>query len=245
MIKGVNKVMLNFKDFFENKLTLQYHEVLNPKLWKDNNLNPEVRKHLLKIAESWREFANIPKSAVKDVMLTGGNANFNYTENSDIDIHLIVDLKKIENCKLLDDYLLDKKALWAANHNIKVLGYPVELYAQDINEKTPSNQGVFSLKNNKWTTEPKKTPVDLNDPYLLKKINQHKEMIDHFINSESDNLEKMKEFKDKLKCMRQCAIQKGGEFSLENLAFKELRNRGIIDKFSDYIKNIEDHKLSM
>jgi hypothetical protein len=53
--------MLNFKDFFENKLTLQYHEVLNPKLWKDNNLNPEVRKHLLKIAESWREFANIPK----------------------------------------------------------------------------------------------------------------------------------------------------------------------------------------
>jgi hypothetical protein len=56
-----------------------------------------------------------------------------------------------------------------SNHNIKVLGYPVELYAQDINEKTPSNQGVFSLKNNKWTTEPKKTPVDLNDPYLAQK----------------------------------------------------------------------------
>jgi hypothetical protein len=237
--------MLKFKDFFENKITLQYHEELNPKLWKNNALDPEVRKHLLTIAESWREFANIPKNAIKDVMLTGGNANFNYTKHSDIDVHLIVDLKKIDNCKLLDDYLLDKKTLWAVNHNIKVFGYPVELYAQDEKEKTPSNQGAFSLKNNKWIIEPKKVSVNLNDPYLLKKINQYEEIIDQFMSSKSDNLIKMKEFKDKLKSMRQSAIHKGGEFSLENLVFKDLRNRGIIDKFSDYIKNIEDHKLSI
>ena len=36
--------------------------------------------------------------------------------------------------------------------------------------------------------------------------------------------------------MRDSAIQKAGEFSVENLVFKELRNRGILDKMTDHIE---------
>ena len=45
--------------------------------------------------------------------------------------------------------------------------------------------------------------------------------------------------------MRGAAVQKGGEFSLENLAFKELRNQGYLDKFSDHITKLQDKQLSL
>ena len=240
--------MLNFKYFLDiAESTLQYHQELNPVIWKGDDIKPEIKRHLLKIAEYWRDFANIPQNAVIDVLLTGGNANYNYTEFSDLDVHLLVDKDKIADCDadVLDDYLKDKKQLWALNHDIKIYGYEVELYAQDKDEPTSTDQGVFSLKNSKWLNKPKRHKIDLSDGFLKKKIDYFKKIIEFFINSKSDDVQKMKNFKDKLRDMRSAAVRRGGEFSLENLAFKELRNLGYIDKLSDYITHIEDKDLSL
>jgi len=240
--------MLNFKQFIiESETTLEYHEQLNPVIWKDDIIKPEVRKHLLEIADAWREFANIPSKAVKDILLTGGNANYNYTKFSDLDVHLLVDKKKIADCEkvILDDYLKDKKALWALNHDIKIYGYTVELYAQDIDEATSSDQGVFSLKQKEWISKPKKVSINLKDTYLLKKIKTLKGTIDYFISSKCDDVKKLEEFKEKMRNMRSAAIKSGGEFSIENLAFKELRNRGYLDRLTNYIKNVEDTKFGL
>jgi len=240
--------MQTFLSFLnEQKLTLQYHEELNPSIWKNEKINDDVRKHLLKIAETWRVFSNIPVSAVKDILLTGGNANYNYTKYSDLDVHLFVDKRKLKDCdaEIMDDYLRDKKSLWTLSHDIKVKGYDVEMYAQGIDEKTSSDQGVFSLKNNEWVKHPKKTKINLKDAYLLRKIKSLISMIEHFIASKCDNIEKMEAFKEKIRKMRGSSVQKGGEFSLENLAFKEIRNKGYLEKFSNYIKNVQDRKLSL
>jgi hypothetical protein len=237
---------LNFKDYL-NEITLQYHDILNPKIWDKKNLHKDVKRHLLDIAEAWRDFSNIPKNSIKDIVLTGGNANYNYTDYSDLDVHLLVDKNKIADCEktILDDYLKDKKALWALNHNITVKGYDVEVYAQDINEPTPSEQGVYSLKNNKWIKEPKKKKLNLEDPYLKKKINNLKNMIDFFINSHCNDVEKMQKFKEKIRSKRSSSVQSVGEFGIENLAFKELRNLGYLEKLSDYIKKVQDKGLSL
>ena len=45
--------------------------------------------------------------------------------------------------------------------------------------------------------------------------------------------------------MRAAAIQQGGEFSFENLVFKELRNRGYMDKLSNYLKANKEKQLSL
>jgi len=45
--------------------------------------------------------------------------------------------------------------------------------------------------------------------------------------------------------MRSTAIEKGGEYAPENLAFKELRNRGILDKMNKYLRNLEDQELTL
>ena len=130
-------------------------------------------------------------------------------------------------------------------HDIKVYGYDVEIYAQDKNEATSKNQGVYSLKNDSWIKEPKKIKIDLKDPALQKKVDHYKKIIEFFINNKVDDFAVMDKFKEKLRDMRSAAVRQGGEFSLENLAFKELRNLGYLDKFSDYIISVEDKNLSL
>lgn len=232
---------------FEYKTTLQYHKELNPVFWKNEKLKTEVRKKLLEIGKFWAEFALIPKSAIKDILLTGGNANYNYTKFSDLDVHILIDKKDIADCdaEIIDDFLRDKKALWSLKHNIKVYDFPVELYAQDIHEKTSPNQGVFSLLNNKWVKKPAFEKVNFEDPSFAKKVRSYIHQIDDLINDKTDNLQILEDMKEKIKKMRTAGVQKGGEFSLENLVFKELRNKGYLDKLAKYVVKVEDKKFSL
>lgn len=233
----------------EMKLTLQYHAELNPKLWNKNTLKPEVKTKLLNFAYAWANFAKIDKSLIQDVIMTGGNANYNYTPQSDIDVHIIVDREQISNCggekELVDEYLQDKKVLWTLTHNIKIYGYDIEPYAQDPTDSYPQNQGIYSLVNNEWVQKPTKTDYDFtNDIGVKRKVSFYTRMIDSMIKSKMD-AQAFGELKAKIRGMRGAAIVKGGEFSFENLVFKELRNRGYLEKMNKYEKSIKDKELSL
>jgi len=230
----------------ELKLQLQYHTELNPKLWNEYQLKPEVRAKLLQFAEAWREFAKIPKSAVKEVIMLGGNANYNYTDLSDIDVHLVVNKSEIaKDNPLLDDYLQDKKVMWTMAHKITILGYGLEPYAQDESVAYPKDQGVYSLTKDEWIAKPEFIGDDfLKNPYLKKKVKFYMDMIDDMIKNKMD-VEAFNNLKDKLRDMRGAAILKGGEFSFENLVFKELRNQGYLDKMARYKKDVQDQALSL
>jgi hypothetical protein len=234
------------KTFKELRLTLRYHNKLNPKFWVNDNIKSEVREALLRIASEWAEFSNIPSSAIKDIILVGGNANYNYTRYSDLDLHLLVDKKEIANCSdLIDDYLKDKKQLWALTHHVKIYGHDVELYAQDINESTPSDQGVFSLKRRVWVRKPVHKQVNLSDPCITEKVRYYMEKIDFLIDNRADDRDAFVKLKTKFREMRSSSIQKGGEFAVENLVFKELRNRGYLDKMAKHLRNLKDNSLSL
>ena len=230
----------------ELKLTLQTHDELNPKLWTaDKKLSPEVWQALNRIGKEWATFANIPKKAIKDVIVIGGNANYNYTPQSDIDLHLVVDKEMINCPEVLDDYLQSKKQLWALTHDITVKGQPVELYAQDYRDPFRKGQGIYSLQSNKWLQEPTKQKVTTNHPEVKRKVKDLMFQIDALIDSNSDDLAAFKKLKGRLKFMRSSAIEKGGETATGNLVFKELRNRGYLDRMNKYVRDLEDKDLSL
>ena len=229
----------------ELKLTLKSHDQLNPKLWKNKKLDPEVWRALNKIGKEWQSFANIPDSAIRDVILIGGNANYNYTDQSDIDLHLVVDKEGVKCDGLVDDYLQSKKQLWALTHDITVKGQPVELYAQDFRDPFRKGQGIYSLKSNKWLQKPTKYKIDRKNPEVVRKTKQYMDSIDHLIDTSADDVASLRKLKNRLKQMRSTAIEKGGEVAPENLVFKELRNRGYLDKMNNYIRNLEDESLSL
>lgn len=239
--------MLNYSDFItELKLTLQYHDELNPKLWRDDTLKPEVRKALLEFAFAWAEFAKIPKSMIDHVIMTGGNANYNYTSKSDIDVHVIVDRSKLfSEPKFVEEYLQDKKSLWTLTHNIDVYGYPLEPYAQDISIKYPKNQGIYCLTKNEWLQKPRKLDYDFQSDHLLKqKVQHYMHTIDHMIKHHMSQ-DAFDNLKTKFKNMRSASLEKYGEFGRENLVFKELRNRGYVDKMNKYETSLKDKELSL
>lgn len=237
----------SFKEHLEEgtSLTLAYHTELNPQIWDGMQLKKDIRAKLIDIGQTWVEWVGLPQSAVKDYILVGGNASYAYTSYSDIDLHILVDKRKIDNCpNLIDDYLKDKKQLWSLTHDITILGHDVEVYAQDIKEPVPPDQGVYSLNNDQWITEPKHQEVNLNDPSIEKKVNEYIEKIDDLIASTAED-ESFDKLKEKIRNMRSSGLKKSGEVSIENMVFKELRNRGYLDKMNAYIKSTQDKRLSL
>lgn len=233
--------MLSFKNF---RTSLQYHDVLNPVLWDGDTLKPDIKEHLLAIAKRWQSFAKIPDELVDDIIVSGGNVNYNYTPESDIDVHLVVDYRKLPSSDpaFVMDYFMNKKDLWAAKHHITVAGYDVELFAQDSEKKTPTNQGVYSLVKGDWVVRPHNLHLTYDDVHLAEKVRSYIRQINRVIRE--NDLEGADAIKDKLQKMRQAAIAEGGEFAHENLVFKDLRNKGHLGKLKKFITARTDAELS-
>lgn len=228
-------------------LTLQYHDELNPKIWDGEKLKPLVREHLLKIAKVWAKTAKIEDDSVDDIIITGGNVNYNYTKQSDIDIHLVVDMTKtiFTDEEQMRQYMLAKKDLWVLQHNVTIYGLPVEVYAHNKDTNTSKSQGVYSIVSDRWVKKPKNLKLNFNnDVGLRHKIEELMHRIDHTISIKASVTEATA-LKDSISKLRAAAIQRAGEFSIENLVFKDLRNRGYLEKLQTYIRSKIDRLLTL
>ena len=212
---------------------MNFHDELNPKLWENDNLKPEVSEKLKEIANAFIEYLEIPDEAVKDIIITGSSANYNYTEHSDLDLHLKVDYELVhEDCPIVEGYLWAMKASFNKDHDISIYGVPVELYAEDTKADAVSN-GVYSLQQDKWLKFPEKIEPTNNDAAVQAKYLEIKEMCEKVEDSEV-----AQELLDKIYQMRKAGLADGGEFSTENMAFKLLRNDGIIEKLKEMKKEL-------
>ena len=108
---------------------------LNPKVWGGEEINQEVREQLLKIAQDFYDGVEL-EADVKNIILTGSLANYNWSEKySDYDLHILIDFKDInEDVELVKKYVDSAKNVWNGLHDIKIAGYEVEVYIQDVND---------------------------------------------------------------------------------------------------------------
>lgn len=235
--------------FLIESYTFEYHTELNSKLWDGDKLKSKIRRQLLKIAHLYFENLDLaPDYKVTDIVMTGSLANFNYTRYSDIDVHVVID-KTSDECKVcgveLADVLSAKNQIWNDAHDISIYSFPVEVYTQLADEPHHST-GVYSIQNDDWVTKPKRKKGlerEVNTYAINVKAQALKQRIDSF--KDSDNCAKIKELRKKIKNMRQSGLEKGGEFSIENLVFKELRNTNYLDKLHDYYIDAFDRSLSL
>ena len=130
---------------------------LNPKIWDGDNMKPEVRKTLLKIADDYFEGLELGDEVdILDVTMTGSLANYNWSKYSDVDLHILVDYDDIPvDEDLVLDFLKTKSGTWNNEHDIKIYGYDVEIYVQDVDEEHTST-GVYSVLNDEWNLKPSK-----------------------------------------------------------------------------------------
>ncbi len=227
---------------------------LNPKVWNENKggfvMDTKIREHLLSIADNFVEFINVD-IIVDDIILTGSLANYNWSEFSDFDLHIVADFEQFpeDKLELYKELFNLKKTLYNDEHDITIYGYDVELYVQDANEAHFSS-GVYSVLHNKWLVKPKKEGFELDEKVLKQKVQSMMKKIDLTIEEAKEEptdvaLERVDKLRKKIKDMRGEGLKEGGEYSYENLMFKFLRRNGYIQKLFDFQTKTLDKEFSI
>ena len=213
-------------------------------------IKKEIKDQLIKIAMDF--FLTLDVDDIFDtITLTGSMANFNYSEYSDFDVHILMDLSKInEDEELVKKLMMSKKSLWNDKHNIKIKNHDVEMYVQGTDEAHYST-GVYDLIKDEWIAEPAYQAVDIDKTAIIDKVQDIMGRIDSVMQS-PNRLKEIDKLKEKIRNMRQCGLETGGEYSIENLAFKTLRNIGEITKLyatatSDYdaMMSIDEEEIKL
>ena len=246
--------MSNLKNILSSFTT---KDELNPKIWKKDkgetySMRPNVRTHLLEIANDFIESLNVD-IVVSDIIMTGSLANYNWSSYSDVDIHIIADFDQFpKNTRPLYEELFHlKKTIHSLKRKITIFGYDVEMYVEDESiTKDVKSSGRFSLLMDEWVVSPPKESVKININGIKEKAKQWMKIIDGVEeNIKDEDIETakklIKKYTDKVRKFRECGLEKGGEYSDENLVFKILRRNGYLDKLRSMKDKLIDKTLTL
>jgi len=230
---------------------LRPKDELNPELWDENKkLRDDVRERLLDIAEKFIKPTLGADAVIKDITFTGSLANYNYSDLSDIDLHIIIDFADINKDKeMVRKYFNAVKALWNSLHDIRIKGFEVEAYVQGADEPHTST-GVYSVQDDNWLKEPTQTEAEIDEDSISNKSDSLMDQIEQALKlMEEDSpkaaLDRAESLMEKIKKLRKAGLETNGEYSVENLAFKTLRNTGYLKKLSDLKREAYDKLMSL
>jgi len=207
------------------------HDKLSPKFWLENGkMKKEVSAALMLIANEFLDYLKIDVD-VSDITVTGSYANYNYTPYSDIDLHIIIEFADITNDEeLIEGFMSAKKSYWNDKYDMTVEGVEVEIYPQNISEAHISS-GVYSIDNDEWVVSPKKFLKDPDTLAAKKKADVLRRDINDAI--KSADLKDIERLIMKVKKLRSSGLERSGEMSTENIAYKILRADDLIQKLYD------------
>lgn len=221
---------------------------LNPKIWVNDLMDSRVRLKLLDIAQDFIEFLDVSWVEPEDTIVVGSIANYNWSRYSDIDLHIVIDYKKVdERKKFVENYFQSKKKEWNDTHDqIRIFGYPVELYVQDKDADNASS-AVYSIDKNKWIKKPVKstfTKKDIDSTAIKKKASDFMTDIEGLVKSgdaaDGSEYKNRKVYDDTsgliddiTSARKKSLSTTKDEMNTDNLVFKVLRRNGYLDKLFD------------
>ena len=218
----------------------ELHQELNPVLWQDRELKRPVQIALLRIAKAYWQFLGID-TRLDDVLVTGSQANYNYSEHSDIDLHLVVDYNDVECDMAVDELFKTKRDLWKAEHDIDIYGIPVEVYVEDLNR--PAVSATYSIVKNAWIKQPKRMPISSDVDRIERLCLAWMILITTRL--ATNELDQIEQVKDMLWTYRKKGLAIEGEMGVPNLVFKTLRNSGVTEMLLKAVSTLRDRDLSL
>tara|TARA_R110002073_G_scaffold120269_1_gene262125 strand:+ start:567 stop:1475 length:909 start_codon:yes stop_codon:yes gene_type:complete len=217
--------------------SFEVNDTLEPEVWENEKLIPEVREALLKIVNDF--LIDLPFDLdPEDITLTGSLANYNWSKYSDIDLHIVLDFATVdESVELVRELFRNLQMNWNIRHDIFMKGYEVEIYFQDSQEPHLST-GIYSIQNDDWLVKSEKESVSIDYVNIEKKAEDIVDRISHIETMMADEegdtiLDAIDRLKTKIRNMRQSGLEGAGQFSVENLAFKVLRRSEELKRLSN------------
>ena len=236
------------KELDKQSLVFPKKEQLHPTFWSKLKINSIFAAKLREIAQDLVEDLDISKF-LKDIIITGSIAGYNWHNLSDIDLHLIIDFSEIdENEELVADFFHQKRINWNRSHNIILGGHEVEIYFQDIKEDHHA-AGIYSLVQSRWLQKPEKEDQKYDLCAIKCKAESLEKEIDMvsylFFRGEYRECHHLaQKIRKKIKKLRHSGLSSSGIHSVENLAFKVIRNRGKLANLMSLSTKAYDHMHS-
>lgn len=254
----MNNVFENWRSFLEELVdpesidlsSFSFKKDLCPKLWVNDRLRPEIRDRLIEIAEDFFEGLELPDVEILDIVITGSLANYNWSEFSDIDLHILINFQDVDkNTELVKKWLDEARINWNRNHDILLENHEVEIYVQDDNEEHVSS-GIYSLFTEGWVVKPNREKPSVRWSEVQSKaaslMNEIDEALDLYsLNDFEEALSFAEKLKEKLRNFRKSGLESGGEFSVENIVFKTLRRNGYLEKLSNLKNDSYDKSMTL
>ena len=226
------------------------HDTLEPRVWEGEKIKPEIRDALLQIAKDFIEGLPVEVN-IEDITLTGSLANYNWSNYSDVDLHIIVDFLKVdENRALVKSFFDNARMKWNDTHDIQMKGYDVEIYVEDARESHKSS-GVYSILRDEWNNKPAKYQKEINFNAARRKADDVEfqvNIVRNLVNAQKYKiaLRNIERLKKKIRNMRRAGLEsKQQEFSIENIAFKILRRNDTLGMLSDLKIKAYDNMLKI
>lgn len=217
------------------------HDTLNPKLWANNILLPEVKEKIIEIIEEFLSTIDLDIKII-DARIVGSQASFNYTEYSDLDVHLITNFELMDASEEILTILYNVlKTKFNKDYDITIKGINVELYIEDMKASAISN-GIYSIFNSQWVKFPEKLD-SIPEINTDNEVRQWKDRINNII--QFGNPESIEKTIDDLYILRKDSLDIDGEYGKGNQIFKDIRNAGLIDDLKTAYKKKKSKELTL
>lgn len=225
---------------FLNETLVTIQDELNPVLWSNNKLRPEIKEKIMELVNEFNSTLDIPLT-VLDINIVGSNASYNYTDKSDVDVHIVTNFEEYGYPKEFIEAAMNAfKANFNNKYDVNYGGYNVEVYVEDV-KSSPNSNGIYSVVRDEWIKEPiKLQPIDVDlEPEYSLFVDRINGILD--TGTEEDIIRVI----DDLYLLRRNSLVVDGEFGKGNLIFKTIRNDGLLDALKERRVELASKELSI
>lgn len=170
--------------------------------------------------------------------------SYNYTKDSDLDIHLIANSDELKCPDDLYPLLYSAyRSIFNNNYDLTIKGIPAEIYVE-MDKPTGKSNGIYSIYNG-WLKHPVQEDIPELDTKAFDKLFNDWESRYFDIIENITDVDKIDDFIEDLYDLRKNSIAKDGEYGLGNLVFKEFRNLGYLDNLKELKRKEIEKDLSL
>jgi hypothetical protein len=131
--------------------------------------------------------------------------------------------------------------LFKEKFQINIRGIPVEPGTEDINRPTVSS--AWSLKTDSWIREPKNYSNKIDHKSIEKQYKYWDKLIGSVL--DQNDLKSAQKVLKLLRKYRKSGLKHSGEYGVETLVYKSLRNSSVLAKLVNFIDSGDTRDLSI